>query len=205
MSEKKSRISLVYKTLIVILSLGGLYEHVRAGIAQYDLNIFWFFTVESNLAILFYYIVFGFRENKKSLRVKGFLLLPILLTGILNWFILVPLALKTYGSILPLLVPSNLIVHGIIPILCLIDYFLFDPKGSYKSYDFVRWCIIPVLYICVILVRGHFGQPVFAGSNYPYPFFDPAIMGGWLHVAGALLGFSVIYLGIGYLLYRIKK
>jgi hypothetical protein len=46
---------------------------------------------------------------------QGYILEPILLTVIINWFILVPVSIKYYGSILPLFQTSNFFVHGLIP------------------------------------------------------------------------------------------
>lgn len=193
-----------YKLIVVLISAYGLYEHLLVGIAKYGLNIFYFFTVLSNIGVFLYYIFFGFRENPKRLRLKSYLLLPILLTGVVNWFILLPVSLKVYGSILPLFQPSNFFVHGLIPLLFLLDWFLFDPKGIYTAKEPLKWCILPYVYIVVIYVRAYFGGPVFDNTLYPYPFFDPKQMNGWTNVWLMLIFLNVAYLIVGYLLYSKK-
>lgn len=195
----------IFKLIILLISLIGIILHLESGFKTFGYNIFWFFTVLSNIAVLLHYICFFFIPVKISYRVKGYLLEPIMLTGIINWFILVPFALKEYGSILPLLQPSNFFVHGLIPVLVIIDWFVFDPKGIFDKKDYLRWMIIPLLYSIIIYVRALFGKAIFQGSRYPYPFFDPKHMNGVIGVIVVLVLISICYVFIGKLLYKIKE
>ena len=123
----------------------------------------------------------------------------------INWFILVPASIKYYGSILPLFQPSNFFVHGLIPILVLIDWIIFSEKGVYRKYDPLKWCIFPIIYSVFIYIRASFSITIFNGSLYPYPFYSPNDMGNWWNVIFCLLCISVIYLLGGYGLYWLKK
>ncbi|EGO9003104.1 hypothetical protein D2A91_14165, partial [Enterococcus faecalis] len=125
--------------------------------------------------------------------------------GIVNWFILVPVALKIYGNITLLFLPNNFFVHGLIPLLVFIDWLIFDPKGIYRRYDSWKWALTPLVYTLLIYIRAYFGKPIFQGSQFPYPFYDPKAMHGWLHVYVLLGLILLIYLIMGKILYNIKK
>ena len=64
---------------------------------------------------LFYYFLYFIIPKEIGAILQGYILEPILMTGIINWFILVPASIKYYGFILPLYQPSNFFVHGLIP------------------------------------------------------------------------------------------
>ncbi|GAA3261341.1 Pr6Pr family membrane protein [Lactococcus lactis] len=195
----------ISKMLILIVSIFGLYIHINSGFKVYGYAIFYFFTVLSNIAVFFYYSLYFVISKRMSNIIQGYVLEPILLTGILNWFILAPASIKYYGSILPLFHPSNFFVHGLIPILVLLDWVMFSEKGIYKKYDPLKWCVFPIIYSIFIYIRALFGGDVFNGSPYPYPFYSPQDMGNWANVLICLLFISVIYLLGGYVLYYLKK
>jgi len=178
----------------------GVIIHVVAGMKVYGLGIFGFFTVLSNIAVSVYYIVFFLVPKKVSLLLKGYILEPILLTGILNWFILVPISVKYTYTILPLLRRSNIFVHGIIPLLVLIDWFVFDHKRNYTRYEPIQWAIFPLIYNFLIYIKEYLGA-----NGYPYPFYDPNMMHGWSNVIACLLMILFLYIAIGYGLVYTKK
>lgn len=193
------------KVFILIVSIAGLYLHIRTGLKVYGYAIFYFFTVLSNIAVFFYYLIYFIIPKKNGTILQGYILEPILLTGMINWFILVPASIKYYGSILPLFQPSNFFVHGLIPILVLLDWIIFSEKGSCRKYDPLKWCIFPIIYSVFIYIRASFGSFIFNGSLYPYPFYSPHDMGNWCNVILCLLFISVIYLLGGYSLCWLNK
>ena len=188
------------KIIILIISIIGLSLHIVTGLSIYGLGIFGYFTVLSNIAVVFYYIVYFSIPIRISAILKGYILEPILLTGILNWFILVPISIKYYGTFLPLLRPSNIFVHGIIPILVLIDWLLYDEKGIYTNIEPIKWCFFPLLYTVFIYVNEYLGA-----EGYPYPFYDPKVMGNWNNVFICLIIILFIYILVGYFLYYLKS
>ncbi|MBK5077547.1 Pr6Pr family membrane protein [Lactococcus lactis] len=195
----------IIKILILIISIIGLWLHIIQGFKTYGYAIFYFFTVLSNVAVVAYYILYFIIPRKNSAIIQGYILEPILLTGILNWIILAPLSVKYYGSLLPLFNPSNFIVHGLVPILVLVDWILFAPIGIYKKIDPLKWCCFPIIYSLFIYGRALLGTPIFAGSLFPYPFYGPNDMRGWNDVILGLFRIAVIYLVCGYILYAVKR
>lgn len=189
------------KLLILLICIIGVWLHVSQGFKTYGYAIFYFFTVLSNIMVVVYYLLYFFIPKKSSGVIQGYILEPILLTGVLNWFILAPLSLKYYGSLLPLLSPSNFIVHGLTPILVTIDWILFAPKGLYNKKAPLKWCCFPILYSIFIYVRASFGGAIFGGALFPYSFYDPHDMGGWCNVVHCLFTTGLVYLIIGYGIY----
>ncbi|AUS69141.1 Pr6Pr family membrane protein [Lactococcus lactis] len=195
----------ILKGLILLVCIVGLYLHIKTGFKIYGYAIFYFFTVLSNIAVFFCYLLYFIIPKKNNIIIQGYILEPILLTGMINWFILVPTSIKYYGSILPLFNPSNFFVHGLIPILVLLDWVIFSEKGICRKYDPLKWCVFPIVYSILIYVRASFGNAVFNGALYPYPFYSPHDMGNWDNVAICLILLSVIYLFVGYILYWLNR
>lgn len=199
----------LYKWLLVLVSLIGLTLHLHLFTSAFTPVLFLYFTVQSNLAVLSFLLALLFLKDQsmiqKLYRVRGYILLAILLTGILNWFFLGPMAIATYGSIMPLFQPSNFFVHGLIPILFLIDWYMFDPKKCFKSKDVLLWTIYPLIYMVFIVIRGYSGEKIFNGDAYPYPFLNPTTMGGITNVVLCILVILIAYLLLGKLIVSIDN
>ncbi len=200
----QERRSTVLKWLIILVTAAGISIHVQYGLNEYGGYIFWFFTVISNLFVLVFYTWKGFSQSPMSYRIKGFIVEPIILTGILNWFILVPIAIQA-NSVMLLFHPTNFFVHGLTPFLVFIDWFLYDPKHIYKKYDALRWCVFPILYMIAVYIRAWIQHNhVFNGSDFPYPFLDRSIMGGVGNLILVLGLIFIVYLGVGHIMVKFK-
>ena len=62
-------------------------------------------------------------------------------------------------------------LHTAVPVLIVLWWLTFAPKGGLKWYDAVKWLIWPVLYVDYALVRG------LVSGFYPYPFLDISVLG----------------------------
>ena len=88
-------------------------------------------------------------------------------------------------------------VHGIFPIMVLIDFFTYKDKEhsqrlSHKQY--AQMTIYPIFYFVFVTVFGHITK------EYPYPFLDPAIFG--MSVIGYSILTGTTMAGIGILLFK---
>lgn len=197
--------------IIVIISFIGLLLHIHILTNSFTPTIFWYFTVQSNLIVLVYYFIIlksrntHTNKNRNIYRLKGCVLLPILLTGTLNWFILVPEVIKHHLSLLILMHPSNVLVHGLVPLLVLLDFLFFTDTNVFKWYDPFLWTLYPLIYMLTIFVRGTIGAPIFDDSYFPYPFFDITVMGSYSNVFLIILLISFIYLLVGFAIYRFNQ
>lgn len=74
-----------------------------------------------------------------------------------------------------------ILMHYIVPLMVILDYLLFFPKGLYKALHPLCWLILPYLYIAFTMICAKFGSKIFSGfggsSRYPYPFLDTDLYG----------------------------
>lgn len=68
------------------------------------------------------------------------------------------------------LVADNLL-HVIVPVLYVLHWIVFVPKGTLKWKDGIAWAYFPLLYLVYSLIRGHFV------GWYPYPFLNVSEFG----------------------------
>lgn len=85
-------------------------------------------------------------------------------------------------------------LHTLVPMMTVLWWFAYAPKGGLVWYDSVRWLIWPILYADYALVRG------LTNGFYAYPFLDISVLGvaqvalnvGLLVAAFAALGLLFI-------------
>lgn len=135
---------------------------------------FSYFTVLSNILIttLFLYIgFFNIKKDSKDLQwVYGAAVLYMSITGIIYWSILVnahSLSLDPW---------INLMLHGIMPIAAFLGWLIAPPRDKIDYKLAKEWLIPPLFFVAYTLIRG----PIV--HWYPYPFFNPTLPGGYLHV-----------------------
>lgn len=174
MSETKKIVALIYRIIIVIIGIYGLYINSAVDGFMYELN---YFTIISNLLVVLYFTFAVIRtilkwneEPEMYLPFKGAVTISILLTFIIFHFVLRP-TYFTMGSF-SLNSIENIIIHYIIPWMTILDYFMFDKKGEIKKSDPVFWLVIPALYAIYTAVKASFGFTFLDGSAYPYEFMD---------------------------------
>ena len=83
----------------------------------------------------------------------------------------------------------NEILHLIIPLLFIILWLVFIPKGKLPLKSVLAWLLYPLVYLVFILIRGNFS------SFYPYPFIDVNNIGykkTFINSTGMLLAFLAI-------------
>lgn len=177
---KNKYFSLIFKILIVIIGIYGLYdscfktENVSLG------EHFSYFTNLSNLLCIIFYIVYVVKmflnhdkENHNYYHnLKGAATLCITVTCLVYNFILRPFMTDMDG-VMKLNSIGNYIVHLILPIMVILDYILFDKKGLVTKKEPFIWIILPFLYWIFICIRAFMGKTfVYTGSKYPYFFLD---------------------------------
>jgi hypothetical protein len=94
------------------------------------------------------------------------------------------------------------LLHLIIPILFVLFWLIFVPKGRLKWSNIWLWMIYPLVYLAVILIRGAFSD------YYPYPFVDVSKLGypqtllNCLGIAVAFIIASLLFIGIDKLIVK---
>jgi hypothetical protein len=128
-------------------------------------NVFCFFTIQSNLIVMVTCALLAVRVGRKPrwfwvLRLDGVLCITVT-------FVVFHLALADLQDLEGLARTADFLLHTASPVLCLIGWLFFGPRGR-TSWRIVRLAVLfPVGWLVFALVRG----PL-VGDYYPYPFLD---------------------------------
>ena len=97
---------------------------------------------------------------------------------------------------------ADMLLHDVVPVLFILFWFIFVPKGVLQWKDAFPWLIYPFVYLIYSLIRGAFTD------RYPYYFIDAKTLGyskAFLNIAGisvAFLAAALLLIGINRLLAR---
>ncbi len=137
-----------------------------------DINFFSFFTIECNLLIaisLSFYVLFpAFSLGRffTKVSVQSAITLYIFIVALVyNTVLRGILVLNGWSWVV-----DNLL-HVVVPILYLLYYLVYIPKGHLKWKDGIYWMYFPLAYLMYSLIRGS------VVNWYPYPFLNVAIFG----------------------------
>ncbi|MDR0446061.1 MAG: Pr6Pr family membrane protein [Oscillospiraceae bacterium] len=173
-------IALGYRAVAFLLCLAGILETLGV----FRGAVWWtgllYYTVQSNILVL---LMLGALLVKTALavrrdglngsssffeRLSAIITLAITVTFVLYWALLAPLMMGP-----GLIAFGNLQVHGITPLLMLIDYFMFTKPGKLKKYDPLLFAAVPLAYFIQATIIGFTSsKPLFFGSRFPYFFID---------------------------------
>jgi len=160
-------------------------------------NFFSFFTILSNVfaAVVFVlsalYLLAGRRPSPADDVIRGASVLYMAVTGVVYSTLLTNIDVD-------LTLPwVNLQLHYIMPLVVVADW-LYQPQLSKLTVKrTLPWLIFPAMYLLYSLARGA------ATGWYPYPFLNPATVGGYGGVMLYALGILVSLFVIGYLLMKL--
>jgi hypothetical protein len=94
------------------------------------------------------------------------------------------------------------LLHLIIPLLFILFWLVFVPKGGLKWSNIFLWTVYPIAYLIIILIRGEFS------GYYPYPFVDVTKLGypqtliNSGGIAVAFIAVALLFVGIDKLMRR---
>lgn len=168
-------------TEVVVLLSEGTFKPV---------NFFSFFTVLSNIfaASLLIYLGFAKKTSQKTEVIRGAITLYMLMTGVIFAFLLASLE----GVRLTATPWDNVVLHYIMPIVVVGDWFLHPPKKRLPAKIVALWAVFPVTYVIYTLIRGSIV------SWYPYPFFNPNLTSyGQVLATSAIIAVFVIIAAFG--------
>lgn len=213
----KNRVfALVFRLIMLIGCSVGLYSMLFMG-GKFNYSMLVFYTNLSNLVCWVFFLVLtiktisdiksnGVRGTTVFLpKIKGMVTMMITVTFLVFAVLLAPLMFQMGGNAaesVGLYSLANILVHYFTPLMVIFDWLLFDEKNRYRWFEPFRWLIIPYLYFIFALIRAEIGGELFGGSRYPYFFIDVDKL-GWGGVALYVLGITVFFIIIGYLLVAI--
>lgn len=187
--------------LLGVAAIIGAINLVRDTGSFNAVNFFSFFTIQSNLlaiAILLYgglrLLAFPNWERRDFLR--GAIVLYLSLTGIVYALLLAgeEEALQTDAPWV------NSVVHGIIPLVMVLDWIIDPPRRSFTYRQAAWWLAYPLLFLAYSLIRG----PI--ADWYPYPFLDPDQSGGYPGVFATCLAIAAgVLMAIGIMVWLSQR
>lgn len=202
MNIKNKTLSVSFKIIIVLSALYGVY--LNSGLPEkFSPQMFLYYTILSNILCLGYFIYASIitiinDEHKLNMSLKGSVTMAITVTMIIYWFILVPAGF-VMGDGKQL---ANLLVHLFVPLLVLLDYLLFDPKGKLQKKDPLFWLSIPLAYYIFTFIAYFFDVRYMSDTRFPYFFIDHTII-GIPNVILSVCGLIIFFVVLGYLIYFI--
>ena len=148
-----------------------------------------YFTVVANLlvALVFAGAALG-RPRFGSPRVLGGVMLIILLVATV-YQILLRGTLQQNGTEKL----ADLFLHSVTPLLVLVAWAFYAPKGGLRYRVPLAWAAIPILYLGYALLRGA------RDGLYPYPFLDVGRI-GWAQTGINAVVIAIGFLGTGFLM-----
>lgn len=155
-----------------------------------------FFSYFTNLSNIFFAImllvgaVFLIRRREPTITgdlIRGAAVVAMAVVGLVYFALLRD---EDLGTLLPWV---NVVVHMIMPVVAVADWLYEPPKTPLTVRHLGFWLIYPLLYLIYTLIRGA------VVGFYPYPFLNPAKVGGAGVVMAYCLAIFVVFLLIGWL------
>ena len=183
MSIPDRRLALAFRIAAVLLVAWGIGRITGIFAGQVSGVQFLYFTVLSNILCLGWLAFLAVRTgldlarsgprgaSAPAPRFGGAVMMSITVTMLIYLIILVPEAFTQNTGYRPFTLTDNLI-HIVTPVLVILDWLLFTPKGSFRWYDPPLWAAIPYLYLVFAFGYGALGGTFGGGTQYPYPFME---------------------------------
>ncbi len=205
------------KTTVHIL-LSGVYCLLAAVALCMDFKLFTgnvttrpliFYTILSNMlcsGFMLISFIKGIRNQESVCTVaplcKFLFMVMILLTALVH-----NLLLEYHSSLFSYFADvKNALHHLILPVMFFLDWLFFYPRRSIKPWQPLLVPVIPLLYVCYILLRAAYVRQagISVGVLYPYFFLNVESL-GWSEF-GVWMGILLaVLLALGYGLYGIDR
>ena len=175
---KKSIIQLILRLALAIIGIVGIIVTYSSGSFMGDNKTFLYFTVQSNVTIIAVELVFAIYALQqilgKQVAIKNWVYLvkyvftvAITITFLVFAFMLAPTLGVDY-----LLSYGNFSLHFIVPILALVDFFVFGNEIKLTKVNCILGAAMPIYYVIFFLIGIPLGFTYLNGNRAPYFFLD---------------------------------
>ena len=154
------------------------------------IRFFSFYTILTNILVAFCFTILLVKPNSRS---GIFFSQPGVLTATTIYItvvgLLYNLILRQIWSPVGFQRLADELLHVVIPLLFILYWYLFAPKGGLRWKNAFPWLIYPFVYAVFVLFRGALS------GFYPYPFVDANILGFekvLLNSVGLFIGFFLL-------------
>jgi len=160
-----------------------------------------YFTIQSTVGYAIFAAWAAFRGRATPPALKGAVTLYVAITGLVYHLVLTNpasgFAIGTVQRTLPEAI-GNQLLHTVVPLLAVLDWLLFDPRGRYRRRYALYWLAFPLGYLAFALIRG------LVVGRYPYPFINVTEL-GYDGVAVSAAGFAIAFWILGLLFVAIDR
>lgn len=173
-------LALAYRVVAVLLIALGVNNLIDPFTANPNWISLLYFTALSNLLALAWMIVVtvatardlvkrGARGvTNPSPEFHGAVMMTVTVTLLVYTIVLAPTSDSGY-------VPytwDDSLMHVIMPVLVIVDWLVFTPKGRMRWVDPLLWALIPASYLVFSFTFSAFGGDFGLGRRYPYPLHE---------------------------------
>lgn len=211
--------ALIFRVAALLIACAGVLSITGALRGEFSSTQLMYYTIQSNLVAILLFgmlIVATIKGIKKDgwygscsffPRFEMVVVIDILLTLLVFWVMLVPQSFSM-GDGYPLWSFSNLSVHLLTPLFCMLDYVLFAASKHLKYRDVYAILIFPYLYIILVTIAGFAGftfrvLPDGTAQHFPYYFLNWEWIGSTVFLY--IIGLTALFLVISHLLYLLDK
>ncbi len=185
LSPAKKNLSLALKLVVFVSAVAGTILSAYAGRNSFmgGKSVFMYFTIQSNISLAaicaaeFAFFLLNRKLSALWHLVKFVGTISITLTGIVFCFVLAPTLGNEAWNI------QNVLTHVVVPLFCVIDFFLIAEESQLKKRHVFFVIIPPVIYAVYAGIGFACNWQFAENTNYPYFFLN------WGSPAGAF-GFS---------------
>jgi hypothetical protein len=180
----------VARALLAALALTAIGQQLLLHIeASYNkLNFFSYFTNLSNLLAAFVLLLSAFTRSPQSPVVGVLRYVSAVNMAVVGIVFVVLLRNVDLGALLPWV---NFVLHYVMPVAVVLDWLFRPPGARLRSKDLALALVFPAAYLAYVLLRG------VSMGWYPYPFLNPAGVGGYGGVAMYSVGIFLTFLVVG--------
>ncbi|PCE15752.1 hypothetical protein AUC47_12855 [Microbacterium sp. SZ1] len=200
-------LALAYRVIALAIIATGIARNAGIVDGAIDHTTFLYYTMVSNLLCGGWTLLLVGRTigdlrrvgsrgtSTPSARWSGAVMMAITVTMLIYLVVLVPTRFDA-GDTDVFSLTDNLI-HIVTPVLLIVDWLLFVPKGAFRWGDPVLWTLIPYAYLAWAFVYGALGGEFVTGQRYPYPFVDVDAL-GIPGVTQWIIALSIALIAVGF-------
>jgi hypothetical protein len=152
---------------------------------------FSFFTILTNLLVA---AVLTSSGRHRDSKLGSFFSRPTVQTATVTYIAIVgitySLLLRKLWNPIGLQKLADVLLHDAMPVIYILFWLIWVPKGNLRWKDCFVWLAYPLLYLLYILTRGAIT------GLYPYPFIDVASL-GYPRMFGNVVLFLIFFLAVG--------
>jgi hypothetical protein len=187
----------VIRVGLAALALAAIGQQLvlHIGASYSALNFFSYFTNLSNLVAASVLLLCAFNassSNRGSIALARYVSVVNMIVVCLVFAVL--LRNVDLGTLLPWV---NFVLHYVMPVAIVLDWLVHPPVLKLQPNSLFLALAFPAIYLAYVVLRGA------ATGWYPYPFLNPANVGGYDGVAMYSLGIAITFLLAGWALLKL--